>query len=109
MANTTARIAASTDGLVTIDVEYAANFDIRRFTITNGGGSSTVTAIVYKDGVSGSWSLSAPPGQTVSDTTPANLVAFPNDGTGNPAIPFSTLSAPVWYGEFGIWRWVVTS
>lgn len=100
-------IARSLDNAVVIEVSYDTNgFDVRGFTITNHGGG-TVTAIVYKDGVQGSWSLSAGPGQTVSDTTPANLVAFDDDGTGNPAIPFSTISVPVWYGEFGIWRWVV--
>lgn len=101
-------IARSLNNAVVIEVSYDSNsFDVRGFTITNNGGG-TVTAVVTKDGVQGSWSLSAGPGQTASDTTPANLVAFDDDGTGNPAIPFSTLSAPIWYGEFGIWNWVVT-
>src|SRR5512142_960706 len=98
MATLTGEIARSLDGRVIISVDYESHgFDIRRFTITNGGGG-TVSATVYKDGVAGSWSLVAPPGQTVSDTTPANLVSFPDDGTGVPAIPFSTLSVPIWYG-----------
>ncbi len=108
MANTTVRIAQSVDGSVAIDAEYAANFNIRSFTITNGGGG-TVTATVTKDGTQGSWTLSAGPGQTASDTLPANLVAFPDDGTGNPAIPSVVPIPRYWVGEFGVWRWVVTS
>lgn len=109
MPTASREIARSLDNAVFISVSYDdRTFDIRGFTITNNGGS-TVTAVVTKDGVQGSWSLSAGPGQTASDTVPANLVAFDDDGTGNPAIPFSTLGAPVWYGEFGIWNWVVTT
>jgi hypothetical protein len=109
MATVSREIARSLDNTVVIEVSYDTDgFDVRGFTITNNGGG-TVTATVTKDGVQGSWSLSAGPGQTVSDNVPANLVAFDDDGTGNPAIPFSTLSVPIWYGEFGIWNWVVTS
>jgi hypothetical protein len=108
MANTTKQIASTSNGLVTIDVTYDNNsYSIRGFTITNNG-SSTVTATVTKPSVGGSWSLVAGPGQTVSDTVPANLVSFEDDGTGNPAIPWVIL-LPYWWGEFGIWHWVVTT
>lgn len=107
MANVITQIAASSDGLVTISVEYSDNgYGIRAFTITNNGGG-TVTAVVTKPSTGGSWSLIAGPGQTVRDTVPANLVVFEDDGTGNPAIPWVTL-LPYWYGEFGIWHVVVT-
>jgi hypothetical protein len=106
VANTIQQIAASSDGLVTIDVEYTSTYSIRAFTITNNGGG-TVTATVTKSSTGGSWSLIAGPGQTASDTLPNNLVTFEDDGTGNPAIPWVTL-LPYWYGEFGIWRVVVT-
>lgn len=100
-------IARSLDNSVVIEASYdSRTFDIRSFTITCAAGR-TATATVTKDGTSGSWTLVGIPGQSVTDTLPANLVAFPDDGTGNPAIPFSTISVPVWYGEFGVWRWVV--
>jgi hypothetical protein len=106
MANTVVQIAASSDGRVTIDAEYDNSWGIRAFTITNNGGG-TVTATVTKPSTGGSWSLIAAPGQTVRDTVPANLVAFEDDGTGVPAIPWVTL-LPYWRGEFGIWRIEVT-
>lgn len=107
MANVTVEIARSSDDLVVIEVTYADNnFNIRGFTITNGGGS-TVTATITKP-PSGSWSLVAGPGETASDTVPANLVSFEDDGTGVPAIPHVILG-PWWWGEFGIWHWLVTT
>lgn len=106
MATTSVEIARSPDDLVVIEVEYTTNnFNIRGFTITNNGGG-TVTATVTKP-PSGSWSLVAPPGQTVNDSVPANLVSFEDDGTGSPAIPWVGL-LPYWWGEFGIWHWLVT-
>lgn len=106
MATTNREIARSPDNRVIIEVEYdTSSYNIRGFTIINNGGS-IVIATVTKPPL-GSWSLTANPGQTASDTVPANLVSFENDGTGNPAIPHVTLG-PFWYGEFGIWHWVVT-
>jgi hypothetical protein len=107
VANTVVEIARSPDNAVIITAEYDNGWGIRAFTITNGGGS-TVTATVTKPSVGGSWSLVAPPGQTVRDTVPANLVAFEDDGTGVPAIPHVTL-LPYWWAEFGIWHVVVTT
>lgn len=105
MPNIDREIARSPDDLIVIEVTYDSNsFNIRGFTITNGGGS-TVTATVTKP-PSGSWSLVAAPGQTASDTVPANLVSFEDDGTGVPAIPHVTLG-PYWWGDFGIWHWLV--
>ena len=105
MANTVIEIARSPDNLIVIEVEYAANLNIRAFTITNNSGS-TVTATITKDS-GGSWSLVASPGQTASDTVPANLVSFADDGTGVPAIPHVTLGS-YWAGYFDVWHWVVT-
>lgn len=106
MAIINQEIARSSDGLIIIEVGYNdANNNIRSFTITNNSGG-TVTATITKP-PSGSWSLTANPGQTVSDTVPANLVSFENDDTGNPAIPWVTLG-PYWWGDWGIWHWVVT-
>lgn len=108
MPNLSAEVARSLDNGVVISATYdSRTFSVRGFTITCAAGRSA-TATVTKDGTAGTWSLVGLPGQSVSDTLPANLVAFPDDGTGAPAIPFSTLSTPVWYGEFGVWRWVVT-
>ncbi len=108
MATLTARIASSVDGSVAIDAEYNSNgFDIRAFILTNNGGG-TMTVTVTKDGTQGSWTLTAGPGQTVRDTLPANLVSFPDDGTGNPAIPSAIPIPSYWVGEFGIWHWLVT-
>ena len=107
MANTKVQIARSPNGLITIDAEYDNGWGIRAFTITNNG-NGTVTATVTKPSTGGSWSLVAGPNQTVRDTVPANLVAFPDDGTGSPAIPWVTL-LPYWRGEFGIWRIEVTT
>ena len=107
MANITTEIARSSGDLIIIEVTYNdANFNIRGFTITNNGGS-TVTATVTKP-PTGSWQLIAGPNEIASDTVPANLVSFEDDGTGVPAIPHVTLG-PFWWGDFGIWHWVVTA
>lgn len=104
MANVTKQIAANDN--VSIDVIYADNtLGIRGFTITNNS-SSTVTATVTKPSTGGSWSLVAGPGQIASDTVPANLISFEDDGTGSPAIPWVTL-LPYWWAEFGIWHVLV--
>ena len=106
MPTVSREIARSPGDAVVIEVGYDSNsFDIRSFTITNNGGG-TVTATVTKSGV-GNWSLVAGPGETASDTVPANLVSFEDDGTGAPAIPHVTLGR-WWWGEFGIWHWLVT-
>jgi len=98
-------IARSPDDAVVIDAEYDANRWVRRFTITNNGGS-TVTATVYKPSVGGEWSLVAAPGQTASDTVPANLVSFPLDDAGQVAYPHVTLG-PYWVGYFDVWHVLV--
>lgn len=109
MANVSREIARSLNNSVIISLVYSdVSFNIRSITITNNGGG-TVTVTVVKDGTPGTWTISAGPGQTFTDNLPNNLITLELDDTGNPAIPFSTLGAPVWYGEFGIWRWVVNN
>jgi hypothetical protein len=106
MANTVVEIARSPGDLVVITAEYDASLNIRGFEIANNGGS-TVTATVTKDGVQGSWQLVAGPGETASDTVPANLVSFALDDVGGVAIPHVTLG-PYWVGYFDVWHWLVT-
>ena len=104
MANTAVELARSPGDLVVITAEYDGNRWVRRFTITNNGGS-TVTATVTKP-PSGNWQLVAAPGQTATDTVPANLVSFPLDDAGQVAYPHVTLG-PYWVGYFDVWHVLV--